>query len=304
MPEPFEYDTDGAPCALVAERPVVAVPNALVERFPDDQAAIDMGLDSYLAVCLRAADGTHLGHLAVLDARPMEADDDEIAALRVFASRAAAELERRRQAAALEASRARVVQAGDAERRRIGRDLHDGAQQRLVAVTNLLKVAQRQLDEPAKVDGVLAMAIDELSRGHAELRDLARGLHPVALGERGLRAAVESLAATCTAPRRGRRDRRAAARRRRAQRLLRRRRVARERAEVRARGRSCASARGVVGEALVVEVRDDGVGGADVGAGTGLCGLQDRVEALGGRLDVVSPAGGGTSVRAVVPLAR
>ena len=198
MPVPFEYDTDGAPCALVAERPVVAVPNALVERFPDDQAAIDMGLDSYLAVCLRAATARHLGHLAVLDTRPMEADDHEIAALRVFASRAAAELERRHQAAALEASRARVIQAGDAERRRIGRDLHDGAQQRLVAVTNLLKVAQRQLEDPDKVEGVLAMAIDELSRGHAELRDLARGLHPVALGERGLRAAVESLAATCT----------------------------------------------------------------------------------------------------------
>ena len=60
----------------------------------------------------------------------------------------------------------------------------------------------------------------------------------------------------------------------------------------------------VVGEELVVEVRDDGVGGADVGAGTGLCGLQDRIEALGGRLAVVSPVGGGTSVRAVVPLAR
>ena len=261
-----------------------------------------MGLDSYLAVCLRAADGTHLGHLAVLDTRPMEADDHEIAALRVFASRAAAELERRHQAAALEASRARVIQAGDAERRRIGRDLHDGAQQRLVAVTNLLKVAQRQLEDPDKVEGVLAMAIDELSRGHAELRDLARGLHPVALGERGLRAAVESLAATCTV--RVEVD------------------VTESRSPTtspsaptsssRSRWRTRRSARAavlwvraaVVGEELVVEVRDDGVGGADVGAGTGLCGLQDRIEALGGRLAVVSPVGGGTSVRAVVPLAR
>jgi signal transduction histidine kinase len=303
IPEPFEYDTDGQPCALVADRPVVAVPSALVERFPDDQAAMDLGLDSYLAVCLRAADGTHLGHLAVLDTRPMEADTDEIAALRVFASRAAAELERRHQAAALEASRARVIQAGDAERRRIGRDLHDGAQQRLVAVTNLLKVAQRQLDDPAKVDGVLAMAIEELGRGHAELRDLARGLHPVALGERGLRAAVESLAATCAvrvevdvtdAPLPD--DVALSAYFVVAESLANAQKYAR--AEV-LRVRAVVS-----GGELVVEVRDDGIGGADVGAGTGLCGLQDRIEALGGRLDVVSPAGGGTSVRATVPLAR
>ena len=102
-----------------------------------------MGLESYLAVCLRGADGTHLGHLAVLDGRPMEADEDDLATLRIFASRAAAELERRRQAAALEASRTRAIEAADAERRRIGRDLHDGAQQRLMAVANFLTVARK-----------------------------------------------------------------------------------------------------------------------------------------------------------------
>ena len=105
-----------------------------------------MGLESYLAVCLRAADGTHLGHMAVMDAGRMEAEDDDVAAMRIFASRAAAELERRQQAAALRRSRERVIEAADAERRRVGRDLHDGAQQRLAAVANLLAVAQRQLD--------------------------------------------------------------------------------------------------------------------------------------------------------------
>jgi signal transduction histidine kinase len=170
-----------------------------------------------------------------------------------------------------------------------------------VAVTNLLRVAQRQVDDPEKVEGLLAMAIEELSRGHAELRDLARGLHPVALGERGLRAAVASLAATCTvqvgidvtdAP------------------LPENVALAAYFVVAESLANAQKHARATVlriratrdGDALVVEVRDDGVGGADVGAGTGLCGLQDRIEALGGRLDVVSPAGGGTRVRAVVPL--
>jgi len=73
MDEPFEYDTGGKPCALVVERAVVAFPEALTTRFPAAKPAIDMGLESYLAICLRAADGTHLGHVAVMDARPMRA---------------------------------------------------------------------------------------------------------------------------------------------------------------------------------------------------------------------------------------
>ncbi len=95
--EPYEYDTKGLPCAVAIEQAVVAFPDALTERFPEDTAAIQMGLQSYLAVCLRGADGAHLGHRAVLDARAMEADEEDFSALRIFASRAAAELERRRQ---------------------------------------------------------------------------------------------------------------------------------------------------------------------------------------------------------------
>src|SRR5689334_24582913 len=87
MDEPFEYDTRGKPCALVVERSVVAFPEALTAIFPEAQPAIEMGLESYLAVCLRAADDTHLGHLAVMDAGPMAAADDDVAAMRIFASR-------------------------------------------------------------------------------------------------------------------------------------------------------------------------------------------------------------------------
>ncbi len=193
MAEPFEYDTQGKPCALVVERSVVAFPDALTKRFPEAKPAIDMGLESYLAVCLRASDGTHLGHMAVMDAGPLTAGEDDVAAMRIFASRTAAELERRHQAAALRRSRARVIEAGDTERRRVGRDLHDGAQQRLAVVSNLLTVAQRRLDRGEQPGDVLHQASEELGAAQVEMRDLARGLHPVALSERGLRNALESL---------------------------------------------------------------------------------------------------------------
>ena len=195
LDEPLEYDIDGTPCALAVENAFVAFPEALTRRFPKARVAIELGLESYLAVCLRAADGTHLGHIAVLDAEPMQADDEDVAALRIFAARAAAELERRRQAAALAEAHVRAIEAADAERRRIGRDLHDGAQQRLMAVANYLTVA-RQSDSGE----ALELAATELSAANAELRDLARGLYPVALAERGLRGALESLTAGCSVP--------------------------------------------------------------------------------------------------------
>ena len=301
MAEPFEYDTRGKPCALVVERAVVAFPEELTTRFPEAQPAIEMGLESYLAVCLRAADGTHLGHMAVMDAGTMEAADDDVSAMRIFASRAAAELERRRQAGALRRSRARVIDAADAERRRVGRDLHDGAQQRLLAVGNLLKVARRQVDDDHAAAEVLRLACAELDEAHAELRDLARGLHPVALSERGLRSALESLTVACAMP------------------------VALdvetgelpEDIELAAyfivseslTNASKYAAAGNVsirvaldGSALVLEIADDGRGGANAAGGTGLHGLADRVDALGGEFEVHSPPGAGTRVSARLPL--
>jgi signal transduction histidine kinase len=301
MDEPFEYDTRGKPCALVVERPVVAFPEALTSRFPEAQPAIDMGLESYLAICLRAADGSHLGHLAVMDAHPMSAGEDDVAALRIFASRTAAELERRSQAAALRRSRARVIEAADAERRRVGRDLHDGAQQRLMAVGNLLRAARIKVGDEHEAADVMRIALDELGEAHADLRDLARGLHPVALAERGLGGALESLTVGCDMSvtldvRAGelREDIALAAYFIVSESLTNASKYA---------GADALSIRVLPEDgALLVEIADDGRGGADATAGTGLRGLADRIDALGGRFDVDSPAGAGTRVRARLPL--
>ena len=299
--EPFEYDTHGKPCALVVEKSVVAFPEELTKLFPEAKPAIDMGLESYFAICLRAADGTHLGHMGVMDAGPMAAEDDDVDAMRIFASRAAAELERRHQADALRRSRARVIEAADSERQRVGRDLHDGAQQRLAAVANLLKVAQRQLDSGDQAVEVLQLASDELESAQIEVRDLARGLHPVALSERGLRDALESLTVGHDVP------------------------VELEIAvgelpdelelaayflvcESLMNARKYAEADAVqvrivaVADDLLVEVVDDGSGGAEPESGTGLRGLADRVGSLGGRIEVHSPPGAGTRISARLPL--
>jgi signal transduction histidine kinase len=301
MDEPFDYNTRGKPCALVVEHAVVAFPEELMRRFPGAQPAIEMGLESYLAVCLRAADTTHLGHIGVMDSGPMRARPDDVAAMRIFAARAASELERRQQAAALRRSRARVIEAADAGRRRVGRDLHDGAQQRLLAVGNLLEVARHQLGDAHETTAILRVAHDELGEAHTELRDLARGLHPVALSERGLARALEGLAGGCGTP---------------------------VEIDVRAEGlpeqielaayfivsESLTNAARYAGAnairvrverepgALLVEIADDGCGGADAGAGSGLHGLADRVDALGGRFEVDSPPNAGTHVRAMLPL--
>ena len=271
-------------------------PEALTERFPKAAIAINLGLQSYVAVCLRSSDDVHLGHLAVLDTRPMEAREEDAAALRIFAARASAELERRNQARALEESRARVIEAADRERRRVGRDLHDGAQQRLLAVSNLLRVSRMKLDESDPAPELIARAEEELSQAHAELRKLARGLHPVALSERGLGSALESLCARLRRAGRRRDLRRRAAAAGRARRVLRRGGVARQLRALRA-GEPDQGAHRDEGESLLVEVSDDGVGGADPTCGTGLLGLADRVEVLGGRLEVDSPLGDGTRVR-------
>jgi signal transduction histidine kinase len=301
MDEPLEYDTHGKPCALVVERAVVAFPEALTRRFPEAKPAIEMGLESYLAICLRAADGTHLGHMAVMDAGRMEAGDDDVAALRIFASRAAAEMERRHQAAALRASRARVIDAADAERRRVGRNLHDGAQQRLLAVGNLLRLAQRRLDGDDEAVDVLRVACDELGEAQAELRQLARGLHPVALSERGLRNALESLtvgdelSVTLEVTAAELPDELELA----AYFVV---------SESLTNARRYADAETVairvepVAEGLLVEVVDDGSGGADPASGTGLRGLADRIDSLGGRLEIDSAPGAGTRISARLPL--
>jgi signal transduction histidine kinase len=204
----------------------------------------------------------------------------------------------------LRASRARIVKAADQERRRLERDLHDGAQQHLVALALNLRLARAKLDkDPAEAAELLDETMAELAEATDELRELARGIHPAILTDRGLEAALDALAGRAPLP-----------------------------VELRVRPSERlpapveSAAYFVVAEALtnvaryadatraevdverrngrvVVEVRDDGVGGADPAAGSGLRGLGDRLAALDGRLEVSSPRGKGTIVRAEMPCA-
>ena len=474
---PAEYGLAGTPCAHVRSSGVVSFPEGVLERFPDDEMVARLGLDSYLAVALRGADGEHLGHLGVLATAPLRPDDEKLAALRIFAARAAAELERRRsermlrererahralaeeqaalrrvailvaagapqqevldrvvaeagplleadvaslvradghrgqivagwsaagapavpvgrsfdletapltrrvlrdgrsmradepelraneafksevgarsaavapidvagrkwgvvraartgttplpagaetrlgafaelaaQAIAnaeareeLGASRERLVEAGDAARRRIERNLHDGAQQRLVNLSLWTRLEERRLSNHPEAVAALAQIAEELASALQELRQLARGIHPAVLTDHGLVAAIEALAARTAVP-----------------------------VELRLApgGRLApaieATAYYVVTEALtnivkyadansavvtveqtertlLVRIKDDGRGGADTGAGSGLRGLADRAEALRGSLSVHSAPGQGTEVTARLPLGR
>ncbi len=215
--------------------------------------------------------------------------------------RLTAELEQR--LAEVRASRARLVAAGDEERRRLERDLHDGAQQRLVSVVLLLRMAGRRSGDglPPELRTLLTGAVDELQTAITELRELARGIRPAILTEAGLVAAVRSLAdripmevalTVGTVPRLDGAVE-ATAYFVTSEALTNALKHARtDRADVRIE---------VAGAVLRVEVTDAGVGGADVEGGTGLAGLRDRVQALGGELDVTSGAGG-TTVTAAIPL--
>jgi signal transduction histidine kinase len=210
---------------------------------------------------------------------------------------AAVVAERQAAAASLAASRARIVEAGARERRRIERDLHDGAQQRLTALAVRMRLAR---DDPASAVEALETAELQLLAAIDELRELAHGIHPSALAEHGLAHALEQLA-----------DENADLR-------------LRERPGARVDVSSEVTAYFVVLEAIAnarkhagvasidvmvrtapgllrVEVRDNGAGGADEAGGTGLQGLRDRVEAVGGRFEVTSREHRGTAIVAVLP---
>ena len=204
----------------------------------------------------------------------------------------------------LRASRARIVQAGDEERRRIERDLHDGAQQRLVALALNMRLIGSKLDsDPAGAKALVEETSRELAEATNELRELARGLHPAVLSDRGLRPALEALAgrAPLEVELVGPPGERLPAPIERASYYV----VAEALTNV-ARYADASHASVNVSRAngsVTVEVRDDGVGGADPQNGSGLRGLADRVAALDGRLEVTSPAGSGTVVTAVIPCA-
>jgi signal transduction histidine kinase len=212
--------------------------------------------------------------------------------------------ELRAQTHELRGSRARLVEVGDAERRRLERDLHDGAQSRFAGVALHLRLAHRKAPPDSDLARMLDSAIGELYSGIEELRELARGIHPAVLTQRGLDAALDSLASRAPLPV----DVRATL----AGRLP----MAVETAAYFAVSEALAnvvkhagaglvavdvrSARG----RLVLDVVDDGCGGASAGAGSGLSGLADRVGALDGRVEIDSPPGGGTRVHVEIPLSR
>ena len=191
-------------------------------------------------------------------------------------------------------AQARIIAAADAERRRIERDLHDGAQQRLVALSLKLGMARKRLGDDA--DGMALQLVDEAqaeSRAALEeLRDLARGIHPAVLTDRGLAAALRELAGTRDGADRGRRGARGApaARRRVARRTSSSPSASRTSASTRRRRRRRSACAREVGR-LVVEVVDDGIGGADAERGSGLRGLADRVGALSGSARGREPRG-------------
>ena len=200
-------------------------------------------------------------------------------------------------------TRAGAVDAAAAELHRIERDLHDGAQARLVALALDLGMAEERFDrDPEGARELVEKARGEAKLAMGELRDLARGIRPALLSERGLGEAIGALAARTSLPTPGRgRPRRAPARAGRARRLLHRRRGADQRRQARPGAQRQGDVWRENGR-LRIEVRDDGLGGADP-AGHGLDGLHKRLAALDGTLAIASPEGGPTVLYAEVPCA-
>jgi PAS domain S-box-containing protein len=262
---------------------------------------LDLGFQSAIAAPV-IVDGVLWGAISVTRTTAEffpEGAEQRLADFAALAAQAIANAQAREE---LRASRARIVEAADEARRRLERNLHDGAQQRLVSVSVALRLAQGRIPgDPAEAETIVRGAAEELALALEELRELARGLHPAVLTDRGLAPALEALAARAPLP------------------------VELDVEELVLPGAIEAAAYYVVAEALtnvakyasansarisirlagahaVIEVADDGIGGAHPASGTGLRGLSDRVEALDGRLEVESNEGHGTCVRAIIPL--
>jgi signal transduction histidine kinase len=218
-----------------------------------------------------------------------------------FAELVAYAIENAETRAELAASRTRLVEAADEQRRRVVRDLHDGAQQRLVHAVMTLQLAQAIDGAPPELEQLIAQALEDSRNAVEELRELAHGIHPAILTHRGLAAAVEALADRAPVPvhidipdDRYPPAVESAAYFVAAEALTN---VAKY---ARAATAHVVAAAGV--DSLTLMIEDDGVGGAELAPGRGLTGLQDRVAAVGGTLTVHSPAGAGTCVRADIPL--
>jgi signal transduction histidine kinase len=274
------------------------------ERYVDSVGrTLDVSAREGRAVTVLEHDGERVAALvhdpALLDEPELLEAVAAAASLTLENARLQAEL--RAQLAEVRASRARIVEAGVAERRRLERDLHDGAQQRLLGIRLALQLARGRLGDDAGVDELLAEADAEIVGALDELRSLARGIHPPILTDEGLGPALVAMARRAPIP------------------------VELDIAPGRLPEGVEATAYFVASEAITnvakhahasqatisisrtnghvsIEIADDGVGGADLG-GAGLRGLRDRVDALDGRLEVESPAKGGTRITAAIPCA-
>jgi signal transduction histidine kinase len=298
---PLEPGALRAALARALRDPSLAVAYRLGDRYVDaDGRTVELPEDR--AVTHVERDGRRI---AALVHDPALSDEPELVESAGAAAGLALENERLQaeRLQELRASRARIVEATQVERRRIERDLHDGTQQRLVSIAMTLGLADSRIESGSAAKPLLDQARASLTDALRELRELAQGIHPGILTERGLQAALEELAYGARLP-----------------------------LDIdvalpeRLPGRVEAAAYYVVSEAItnvvkhaeatsirvrvqrvdgraVVEVADDGVGGAGAGGGTGLRGLADRVDALGGRLRVESPPGRGTVVHAEIPCA-
>jgi signal transduction histidine kinase len=283
--------------------PLVAVDATRDDRFARDPYFAHVSCCSLLAVPILSRG--MLRAVLLLENRLLRGafTTERLDAVKLIAGQLAVSLDNAQLYTELTSSRARIVAAADQARRRIEQDLHDGAQQPLVTLKLMLRAARAAVPPElgelgAELDRAAAVATGALD----ELREITHGLHPTVLAKGGLRLALKALARRSPIP---------------------------VDLQVRTHGRlpepvevsayylvaealtnaakhACASAVGVeaevVGELLRVAVRDDGVGGADLAGGSGLAGLKDRVEALGGRIVLNSPRGAGTSLRAELPL--
>jgi signal transduction histidine kinase len=260
-----------------------------------------LGIHSSVASPI-VVDGQPWGGLVVHSRQTEPLPGDTEARLENFTDLVATAVANAESRAALAGSRARIVAAADESRRRIERDLHDGAQQRLVHAVIVLKLALRALsNDSPNASELVAEALRHAEEANSELRELAHGILPAALTRGGLREGVDALVSRASLP------------------------VSTAVSDDRLPPAVEATAYFIISEALTntakhahagharvvatvqrgelrVEIRDDGVGGARGGDSTGLGGLQDRVAALDGRLVVESPLGGGTRVCAVLPV--
>ena len=275
------------------------------ERYVDPRGSpLDVTTREGRAVTVLEHDGRRVAALvhdpALLDEPELLEAVGAAASLTLENARLQAELSA--QLAEVRASRARIVEAGDAERRRLERDLHDGAQQRLLGIRLALQLARGRIaDGDGSVDELLTEADAEVGGALEELRALARGIHPAILTDEGLAPAIAALARRApvpieltVSPERLPEPVEATAY------FVASEALANVAKHARASRATIALAR--TNGRVAIEVTDDGVGGADA-EGTGLRGLRDRVEALDGHLEVETQAGRGTRVTAVIPCA-